>query len=77
MIQPHSDEWFEALNKINPQQAAHTKQIISVAGSADVCGICGDNPARDYEVVGAPLAARWCDDCVKIQGAKVKPLVKD
>jgi hypothetical protein len=70
---PHSPLWFKALEAINPQQAAHTRQIIGLAGSSDVCSICGDEEAHDYLVSGSKFGrnlkatARLCDDCKQIQ----------
>jgi hypothetical protein len=45
---PHSPEWFSALERYNPVQAAHARSIIKEAGSQDVCSICGDAPGKDY-----------------------------
>lgn len=42
-LRPHSKAWFEELEKQNPNQAAQTKQIISLASSEEVCTICGDD----------------------------------
>jgi hypothetical protein len=64
-----SAEWLVALEKINPQQATMTRAIIAQAGSQEVCSVCGDTPARDYDLPGAPLRGRFCDDCKKIQSA--------
>jgi hypothetical protein len=50
-LKPHSEEWFAALTKLEPTQAAHTMQIIELARKPDVCSACGDSPARDYEIV--------------------------
>ena len=72
-LKPHTDEWFEALEKQNPAQAAQTKQLISLAGSKDVCSICGDEESKDYKLEGsqaAPGAAvslRLCNDCLHIR----------
>lgn len=71
--EPHSAEWFAAVEKSNPQQAAHTKQIVTMAGSADVCSICGDKPTGDYQMAKAKLDAdavatiRLCADCLEVQ----------
>jgi hypothetical protein len=68
-LTPHSKEWFAALAKVNPQEAAHTKQIIKSAGTAEVCSQCGGEPARDYQVTNrwftgaVPATFRLCDDC--------------
>ena len=70
---PDSDEWFAALRKFNPQQAAQTEQIIKLAGNDRVCSVCGDDPATDYRLVGdlpadAVGTLRLCDDCRRIRG---------
>jgi hypothetical protein len=70
--EPHTPEWLTALEAFDPRQAAHTRQIIAMA-RADVCGICGDDPASDYKATMAnmPIMAvatfRLCDDCLKIR----------
>ena len=72
-FKPHSSEWFVALAKINPQQAAHTKQMVELAGTPEACSICGDIPAYDYGVVDAKFdrtmiaTIRLCDDCLSIR----------
>lgn len=72
---PHSSEWFLALERCNPVQAAHTRSIIKQADSRDVCSICGDVPAKDYRLVGhaiqegAVTTLRLCDDCWGIRRA--------
>lgn len=66
---PHSAEWFKTLRAFDSHQADHTRAIITAAGSDQVCSICGDEPAANYElVVPAPVARavstiRLCDDC--------------
>jgi hypothetical protein len=68
-LTPHTKEWFAALSKSNPQEAAHAKQIIKSAGTPEVCSDCGGTPAHDYKVMnkwfGPELVAtlRLCDDC--------------
>lgn len=72
-LTPHSPKWFEALRKFNRQQADHTAKILELAGRSDVCGICGDDPASDYEIqliappAGAVTTLRLCDDCHEIR----------
>ena len=72
-LEPHSNEWFVALEKVNPQQASMTRQIIGLAGTKECCSVCGDTTTHDYEVVGAtfgpqtPATIRLCDDCLKIR----------
>jgi hypothetical protein len=66
---PHSPDWFRALEAFNPAQAATIKQIVDLAGRVDVCSMCGDDPANDYQLVGEHLerdavaTVRLCDDC--------------
>lgn len=72
-LKPHSPEWFTALEKVNPTQAAQTKQILSLAGRDDVCSICGDDPAADYKLVseqmtpGVVATLKLCHDCLNIR----------
>ena len=72
-LKPHTKEWFSALEKTNPGQAAHTRQIISLAGREDVCSICGDVESADYKVAseqalpGTINTLRLCADCVEIR----------
>jgi hypothetical protein len=66
---PHSDEWFSALEKFNPDQAAHSRLIIERARRLDICTVCGDDPASDYKLVhpepvrDAVATIRLCRDC--------------
>jgi hypothetical protein len=69
ILKPHTPEWFAALEKKNPMQAAMTRQVISLAGSDNVCSICGDEEASDYRVETLPDTIRLCEDCLGIQGA--------
>ena len=67
VLKPHSDEWFAELEKTNPSQAAQTRQIIQMAGSSEVCSICGDDVASDYRLDSggaSALSLRLCDDCL-------------
>jgi hypothetical protein len=72
-LTPHSKEWFAALAKVNPQEAAHTKQIVKSAGTPDVCSYCGGEPARDYLVTNKwftgsiPATFRLCEDCLSLR----------
>lgn len=72
---PHSEEWFAALQKFNPQQAAMTSRIIALAGRIDVCSICGDEPSTVYTLNDpnidetAVATIRLCEDCREIQDA--------
>jgi hypothetical protein len=62
---PHSPAWFAAVQRQNPLQAAMSRQVIALAGSAEVCSICGDDPAADYILADRrPVSTlRLCDDC--------------
>ena len=81
---PHSKEWFVALAKSNPQEAAHAKQVIKAAGTPEVCSECGDAPAGDYEISNKWFApdtvatVRLCEDCLSIrattEGEQMVPL---
>jgi hypothetical protein len=63
-LKAHSPEWFKALEKINPMQADQTRQILSLVGRDDVCSVCGDDPAPEYETVGENVPRlRLCEDC--------------
>ena len=69
-LTPHSKEWFAAIAKVNPQEAAHTKQVIKAAGTPEVCSECGGTPAVDYEITNKWFApdifatVRLCEDCM-------------
>lgn len=73
LLTPHTEEWFAALVAWNPQQAAHTRFILLQAGSDAVCSVCGDDPVRDYRLVGpgvpdgAICTLRLCNDCWRIR----------
>jgi hypothetical protein len=83
-LTPHSEKWFEVLRRASPEQAGHTEQIILLAGKTEVCSVCGDTPASDYEVAGVffqkdtPATIRLCADCrdmrARLQGEKVIPI---
>lgn len=70
---PHTPEWFVSLRGWNPKQAAMTEAAIRTTGSLDVCSVCADDPARDYDLVSMPAAGpgtlRLCDDCFRIRSA--------
>jgi hypothetical protein len=68
---PHTPEWFESLRSWDPIQAGIAHATIEAAGSADVCTVCGDEPASDYLLVhpapAGPGTIRLCEDCYGIQ----------
>lgn len=74
LMRPHTPEWFESLRGWNPVQAAQTEAAIQAAGSADVCSVCADDPARDYALVSVvrlgPGTIRLCDFCFKHRSAE-------
>lgn len=66
-LRPHTPKWFQSLREWDPKQAAMVEAAIAVAGSVEICSICGDDPAHDYVVVNRPPAGpgtiRLCDFC--------------
>jgi hypothetical protein len=72
-LRPHTAEWFNVFQAISPQQAAHTRHILSIAHSDAVCSICGDESNRDYKLANeeavhsSVLTMRLCDDCLGIR----------
>jgi hypothetical protein len=82
-IRPHTPEWFASLELWDPLKAAATRTVIQVEGRAEVCSICGDDPAADYglaeadRAAGGPSTLRLCDDCLVIRrgmGERYEPL---
>jgi hypothetical protein len=80
-LKPHSRAWFDALSAFNARQAAHTRQIVQMAGHIDVCSVCGDEPASDYHLDGHHLprnavrTLRLCEVCLGIRQAQGEPFV--
>jgi len=73
-LSPHTPEWFKHLEKFDSEQASLTKRIIELAGTSDVCSICGDEEnVSDYFLnnakapADAVLTLRLCKDCLKIR----------
>jgi hypothetical protein len=70
-----------ALEVWNPAQAAITRAVNATVGSADVCSIWGDDPAKDYRLEEGhrpPEGAdtlRLCDDCVEIRRSMGDPFL--
>jgi hypothetical protein len=65
--EPHTSEWFEAMTRINPQQAAMTSMAVEVAGTPDVCTVCGDEDSEVYIADDPHMKLRLCDDCHRMQ----------
>ena len=66
---PNSVEWLAELEKLNPFQAQSTRAIVATAGTEEVCAVCGDTPAHDYDLPGISLRGRFCGDCKITQAA--------
>lgn len=70
---PHSPQWFKAMVRLNPIKALLAREYIRLAQSDEVCGTCGANTARDYELPsaafddGSVVTARLCGACVLIE----------
>lgn len=69
---PHTSEWFDALRRWDPSQAAMTEMTLKAVGTTEACTVCGDDPASDYRqpddgATGGPGSWRLCDDCLKIR----------
>jgi hypothetical protein len=73
-LEPHTPEWFIALDTFDLLKAAVTRQILKSAGRNDVCGICGGDPAADFRILGKSQSAstvatiRLCQDCRVMRG---------
>ncbi len=72
-FKPHTPEWFEALEAVDPIKATVTKIVVQSLGRLNVCSVCGEDPAQDYEMIdkhmqkNAVATIRLCDDCLKIK----------
>lgn len=76
---PHTPAWFALVARINATQARMTAEVVARTGRVDVCSICGDTPANDYQLAEPPFQLiRLCDDCRVLQqtmfGLKVRRL---
>jgi hypothetical protein len=71
-VVPHTEEWFNFVLKQDPMQASHVKRIIEIAGSTEVCSVCGGHSDADYYVKKASIddkkysTIRLCDDCAEV-----------
>lgn len=80
-LRPHTPEWFAAMEVWDPPRAAMTRKMIELAGSPDVCSICGDEPAHDYRLeeadrpAGGVATLRLCADCLEIRQRSGEPYV--
>jgi hypothetical protein len=78
-LKPHTPEWFDALENLNPFQAAMTRRVVSLAGNDNACSICGDAQAAAFAVANVPPPAslRLCDDCHycrALEGERLTPM---
>jgi hypothetical protein len=68
---PHTPEWFRALEAFDPVKAEIAKDAIATFGRLDVCSVCGEDPADDYQIIdslmqsNAVATVRLCDDCLR------------
>ena len=58
----------------SPDEVAYIRNIVALAGRIDVCSVCGDHPAKDYQLVSEALlpssavaTLRLCEDCRRIR----------
>ena len=72
---PHTPEWFRAQKAFAPAKAAMTQVAVRFGANLNVCSICGDEPAQDYQLIDefmeddALATIRLCDDCLRIKKA--------
>ncbi len=82
VLKPHSPEWFEELQKVDPHQATMTRRLMSFAGREDICSTCGEEDAPAYVILSAqfPGTIRLCTGCVRIRekfyGESFEPFVE-
>ena len=81
-IEPHTDLWFQIVDRVEPYLGVIARLAISHEQSVDVCSSCGD-PGHDYRIINSAEAMpgvpslRLCDDCVSIRrgfGEDLEPL---
>jgi len=69
-FEPHTIEWFQALDAFDPRKAEIAREAIRYASRDDVCSICAACPAQDYESIDKFMAdnaiatIRLCNDCL-------------
>lgn len=79
VLRPHTTAWFEALALWDPMQSEMVRATIAAAGHADVCSVCGDDPAcvcRLAEAYRPPAGVdtlMLCDECLAIRQAMGEP----
>src|SRR5581483_11631015 len=71
--EPNSPAWLDAMENWNPLNAEITREIVRLAGRADVCSVCGDEECQDYRLLepdASPCPVktmRLCSDCARIR----------
>lgn len=69
LLKPHTEEWFIAMERVNPTQAKVTRMIVETAGTSEVCSLCGIPADSDFEkpdktfLDGSPMTFRLCRFC--------------
>ena len=63
--------WTQSKKKLPPHQVILTESLFKLAGSSDICWICGDNEKLfSVEIKnedGNIIDAKLCEDCIEIQ----------
>lgn len=69
-IMPHTAEWLFIVEATDPYIAFQTRAILIATNRKDVCGICADDTALDFELRRTHqskrhtiLTLRLCRDC--------------
>lgn len=71
-VEPHSELWFDMVDRAEPRLGALARLNIAREGSAAVCSSCGD-PGSNYLLMNAATAMpgvpslRLCSDCLAIR----------
>jgi cation transport regulator ChaC len=82
VVLPHSAEWFREMVAVDETKLEITKAVLAAAGGSDVCSICGDEPALDYQLAGEYLPGelvptlRLCEDDLRIREAGGEAFVR-
>lgn len=72
-IEPHTEQWFTALEAEQPAIAKQIRQLLLTAGRTDACSLCGAVPAFDYWIIARPTdptpvpTIRICEHCIGVR----------
>lgn len=70
-VSPHSEEWFETFEKVNPLQANRTRSLLKRAGHGNICSTCGDPPVGNFQLLnGLMVVLKLCPACREIYSRK-------